>query len=149
MGVALAVGAWTESGVGEFTETEQYQSCQACVSPEGDACEFTVKHENRDGFLVSVPFSLIGTMYHEVRYAVQLMIHRQRMKLDKGIEKMLELCATALRPSTTEVIIDKETCDRLVIFQFTEHAPFCVRMSQDDAASLRDKLNLVDKLASH
>ncbi|TJW14364.1 MAG: hypothetical protein E5W82_10320 [Mesorhizobium sp.] len=148
MGVALMSGIWPDAEIGEL-KTEQYQSCQACIYPEGDVCEFTIKHENRDSFVVSVPFSLIGTLYHEVRYAAQLMIYRQRMKLDRGIQKMLELCSTALRPTTTEVLLDKSTGDRLIVYQFTEHAPFCVRMTPDETASFVAKLNLVDKLAAH
>ncbi|MER9768966.1 hypothetical protein NKJ09_23210 [Mesorhizobium sp. M0189] len=69
--------------------------------------------------------------------------------MDKGIEKMLELCATALRLSSTEVLVDKATGDRLVIYQFTEHAPFCVRMSPNEFAGFIAKLNSVDKRGAH
>lgn len=147
--MALGADLWSDSVVGEEAKTEQYQSCQAFISPEGDSAEFTVQHEGKENIKVSVQFSLMSMLYHEVRYAAQLMIYRQRMKLDKGIEKMLELCATALRPSTTEVVVDKETGDRLVIYQFSEHAPFCVRMSSAETEGLIVKLKLVDKLAAH
>ncbi len=149
MGVALGAGHWSDSAVGEDTKTEVYQSCQAFISPEGDLAEFCVQYEGKENITVTVPFSLIGMMYHEVRYATQLMIYRQRMRVDKGIQKMLELCATALRPSTAEVMVDKETGDRLVIYQFTEHAPFCIRMSPDEAASFVIKMNSVDKRSAH
>lgn len=149
MGMALGAGQWSDSEVGEATKTEQFKSCQAFVSPEGDVAEFNAQNEGKENITVSVPFSLIGMLYHEVRYATQLMIYRQRMRVDKGIEKMLELCATALRPSTTEVMIDKETGDRLVVYQFTEHAPFCVRMSPDETAAFVIKLNSVDKRSAH
>lgn len=149
MGMALGADLWSDSAVSEEAKTEQYQSCQAFISPEGDVAEFTVQHEGKENIKVSVQFSLMGMLYHEVRYAAQLMIYRQRMKVDKGIKKMLELCATALRPSTTEVMVDKKTGDRLVIYQFTEHAPFCIRMSPDEVTTFIQKLNLVDKMASH
>ncbi|AMX93728.1 hypothetical protein A4R28_11750 [Mesorhizobium ciceri] len=149
MGVALGAGLWSDSGMTEVSETQQFQSCEAFVSMEGDVADFKAKYEGKENITVSVPFSLMGMLYHEVRYAAQLMIYRQRMRVDKGVEKMLELCATALRPSTTEVILDKETRDRVVIYQFAEHSPFCVRMSPDEVESFVIKLKSVDKSAAH
>ncbi|TIW22947.1 MAG: hypothetical protein E5V63_25860 [Mesorhizobium sp.] len=149
MGAALAASAWATTESSDFPKIETFEACQASISPDGDACEFSVKHENRQKSLVCVPFSRIGALYHEVRYATQLMVYRQRLRLDKGMEKLLELCATALRPSTTEVIVEPDTGDRLVIYQFTEHAPFCLRISPVEMDAFIEKLKLASKKASH
>lgn len=110
------------------------------VSPDGDAAVFTVQFTNMPAFNVHIGIEEIFGIQHEVRTAAQLMGTRQRLKLDHGHQKLLEMCQTSLRPAWVEVLIDPITMDRLFILQFRDHSPVVIRQSPTEVAGALQQL---------
>lgn len=118
-------------------DQEKMLGIHGSVSVDGDIADFVVSYKDRAPHNVAVPFAAMGPLYHEVRCAARLMLYRQRLKMDRGAESMMELLETALRPATIEFEIDDTTGDRFMILQFSEHMPLVLRMSQ---AQIHDAL---------
>lgn len=79
----------------------------------------------------------MGPILNELRYASNMMARRQRLKLDRGAGKMMDLVEHALRPRHIEVLIDPTTGDRIYILMFgDEHAPMALRLSVADVEML-------------
>lgn len=106
---------------------EKLIGIEASVHPDGDATSFAVNYTNHAPFRVHVGLEEIAPILHEIRMAALAMMDLQKMKLDRGQEKLLELAQHALRPSALHVLIDPLTADRIFILLFNDHAPLAIR----------------------
>ena len=108
---------------------ERLLGLRSAVSPDGDSVSFACHYTHQKPFLVHVTIEEMGPILNEIRTASNIMVTRQRLKVDRGAQKMLELCESALRPVAHDVVIDPLTGDRLFIFQFSDHSPLVIRMT--------------------
>lgn len=129
-----AVSAGVEVRTTHKGPHERLLGFRAQVSDDGDSTSFACQYTHQRPFLCRVGIEEIGPILNEIRSASNIMVNRQRLKLDKGAEKMLGMCANALRPVANDVIIDPATGDRLFILQFADHAPIVIRMSVAEVA---------------
>ncbi|RWO22845.1 hypothetical protein [Mesorhizobium sp.] len=120
-------------------DQESLLDLRANVHPDGDATSFSIALTNQRPFKLMVPFEEMAPILNEIRYASNLMVKRQRLKLDRGAEKMMALVQHALKPFHTEIIIDPANGDRVFILLFEDHAPLAIRKSVADMhTTLRD-----------
>lgn len=116
------------------TTQEFILDLRAIVQPDGDATNISISLTNLKPFKVKVPFEEMAPILNELRYASNLMMQRQRLKLDRGARKMMDLVEHALRPSHIEILIDPVSGDRIFILIFEDHAPMAIRMTSDDVS---------------
>ncbi|ESY89055.1 hypothetical protein X739_00750 [Mesorhizobium sp. LNHC220B00] len=100
----------------------------ASVAHDGKEATFQVSRGegSRSGFHVS--FGEAANFYHEVRHVTHVMTDRQQMAT-LGHDAIADLLRTALCPDSIDFKVDVASGDTFAIYQFTEHAPFVVRMT--------------------
>src|SRR6185369_1550755 len=101
---------------------EKLLGLKAQVEPDGSATSLTCCFTNGPAFRVVVRFDEMAPILNTIRQAANLMVNRSSWAPDGGARRLLELCATALRPIGNEVVIDPMTGDRLFILQFADHS---------------------------
>jgi hypothetical protein len=111
---------------------EHLLDLRANVHSDGDATSFAVAFTNQKPFKVKVSFEEMAPILNELRYASNLMMSRQRRKLDGGAQKMMDLVEHALRPTHIEIIVNPVTGDRVFILLFDDHAPMAIAISPAD-----------------
>jgi hypothetical protein len=131
----MSLNAWRPDGAPRTVRNnthEQLLMLRASVSPDGDAARFAVHFTNGRPFRVEIGAGEFPAWFAEMRHASALLVARQRLTLDRGAARLLELCDTAVHPAGSDIIPDPVTGDRVLLFQFHEHAPFAVRLSPAD-----------------
>lgn len=144
----LSTWAGTRSGIhNEYAGDETLTAFKVgYLDTQGEHVNFEVSYMGRPSFIVNVGLDKVSAVLHEVRYASMIMFHRQRLRLDRGMEKLLELCETAMRPREVEVLPDPSSGDRLLIFQFNDHSPMVLRMSFSSSVDLVTKLSSLNRI---
>ena len=132
----------------EITQ-ETLLDLRANVHPDGDATSFSIAFTNQRPFKVKVPFEEMAPILNEIRYASNLMVKRQRLKLDRGAEKTMALVEHALKPLHTEIFIDPANGDRVFILLFEDHAPLAIRKSVADVHTTLRNLAEVTARSKH
>ncbi|HMM73248.1 MAG TPA: hypothetical protein PKC22_13680 [Rhodocyclaceae bacterium] len=109
------------------------------ISPGGDSVRVVISRGGRE-LRQLLSFGEASNLYHEVRFATRVMTDRQRMTLRKGEDALEDIIRTAIRPDSICFTFDRMSGEVLVIYQFHEHAPFCVRMSQEQLGTAMESL---------
>lgn len=99
------------------------------VDADGGEAVFEVALTNKKPFSVVVASCEMPQFFTEIRRAQMLMALRQRLHLDHGAARLLELCETALQPVSVDMLSDPATNDHLVVHQFDDHAPIIFRFA--------------------
>lgn len=128
---------------------ERVLNIRGTVSQDGDNSRFYLAFTNQKPFMVDVPFRAMPAIFAEIRHAQALMVQRQRLHLDGGAEKLLELAQTALRVANVEFLLDPLTADLITIHQFEDHAPMAVRVGPLDLQGNLQRLAQVVNQARH
>lgn len=131
------------------TRVERLLRLRSSVTPEGDTASLAFQFTSQGRLVIEVPFVDMGPILNEVRTASTVMVARQRLKLDRGLDKIMEICEHAIRPIDQRVLIDPATGDRLFVLQFADHLPMCIRMSPDEVTLCREKSNKAIAKAAH
>lgn len=98
------------------------------IPADGDGANFSLEYTNLRPFRAHIPLLQTGSVLNEIYYAHSLMMHRQRLKLDRGAVTAAELFHSACHPTYTQVGVDPQTYDRLLVFHFEERAPTAIRI---------------------
>jgi hypothetical protein len=119
------------------------------MTEDGDASSWSVAYTNQRPFKVLVTIEEIGPIFNELRHVTNSMMRRQRLKLDRGAKKMMDLVEHAQTPSHVEILIDPTNGDTILIFLFKDAAPMAIRMTPFDMLKFdRDRLEAKAKSAN-
>jgi hypothetical protein len=127
--------------------TERILGLHASVDPDGDKATFSVHFTNNRPVNVDIPLEDMAGVLSELHYASTAMVARQQFKLDRGADKLLEMCESAMRPTAFDVLFDPLTGDRLFIHQFDDHTPIVFRVSANSTERNMAKLAAAFRLA--
>jgi hypothetical protein len=116
---------------------EKLLALKAEVEPDGSATLFTYCFTNGPAFDVMSTLEELAPTQNTICQAANLMVNRSSLAPDGGNSRLLEACAVALEPLHTEFIVDPVTGDRLIIYQFQNHAPLTIRLPIDEVESIR------------
>jgi hypothetical protein len=97
--------------------------------------------------VTSLPMSFdeASLLFHELRAALSVAMGRHRMTHELAKETIASLLRTAIRPSRVSFEFDAKTGDTFVVYIFEEHAPFVVRMSQDQIQKAEKDLRQITR----
>lgn len=112
--------------------SERILGLHASVDPDGDKATFSVHFTNNRPINVDIPIVDMAGVLSELHFASSAMVSRQQFKLDRGADKLLEMCESALRPTAFDVLFDPFTGDRLFVHQFDDHVPIVFRYTPAD-----------------
>lgn len=132
-GPALAMGP--EQNALRTNTHERLLDLRGSVIDGGDTASFSVAYTNHKPFRVLVDIEEIGPIFNELRHISNQMMRRQKLKLDRGARKMMDLVEHARKPSHVEVLMDPTSGDTILIFLFRDAAPMAIRMTPFDMVS--------------
>lgn len=110
------------------SEAERLIDLHSHVDPDGGSVAFDLSFTNQAPFRASIDLADMALIYAEIHSVSQTMLFRQRLSLDRGEEKLLELCQQSERLDRFNVITDPVNGDRIFAHQFIGRAPFAFRL---------------------
>jgi len=120
-------------------EPERLIGLRSAVDHEGEFVSFDLHFTNQHPFKLRIEPAEMASIFSEIRQASTVMLTRQRLHLDHGASRLLEMMEAALRPDTFDAVMDPTNLDRVLIYQFAQHAPIAIRMSAPDIALARTR----------
>lgn len=128
---------------------EEMLGIKSEIDHDGDAATCSVAFTNQHPFNVHVPFDGVALLLQEFRNVASVMMARQRLKLDRGASKVIELAEMARPPTDIDVMVNPLTADRILMVYFADSPPVALRLAPDIITATRAKIERAARLAAH